>query len=1307
MVVETKAYENNPYKPESEKEEKESYNPLDIWRVNPAFKDISTYYSEVKMISFMFIIFFMIYITFILTSNVFAAIGWGITFGMFFIFAFHDNIHSLENGFMNKFRTISEINPFEHTKFYMLRKDPATIFILNKKEMFTIATRIFKLETLAENVKPNISQFLYALDESKVPYTYQVVQRPIIKMDPASSIDMKKKIEKRQVSMNSIESSQTHIYFSIYHKVKGILNDKSLSELLEGIISLSKTLKASLASNFHHTKITLLELRKQEENEENPEDYIDAREEETEQDDPINALRTIFFKEPLNISPEQEVYTKPEIKSTQSIYKLVSSASLIGYLTYSLVLLGIMPFVILAIDIALGLLILLFLWRELLFNFTYSNLKQYDIIELNPFSEVRFYCYKPLNDTLYIHVNNYLLKAIKIFNLVNAVQPSFAMPDKFFRAMSDIKSSFTYTMNTFPLTKREFVQDCSKKLNDKTKADLEGIIYDYIGDEPKTRYKHPDAEFLNWWDKRTGIWKTFLTISTSAFSLTNAEKLENFEYEFNALEDVLSMNAKTMERAFQQNFKNLYLTQLKGQMLSSGFQFECLKNKDFRLHGSHLGYVNFQGQKLAEFANLASEFRKGVETRIAAEFNTPLHIQNFIIIGSTINTEFWQTEVAAGFTLNQMKSILITNGTSEDREHLKMKMVQELVKAGISSIIFDNTGDWSKLIRSFKGTDFEDQFLHFKLGQAFNLNLIYSGMKHDAHNLEYLNYFYDAFTLAFKIQRNTLDLLKKSVQDNESLDWSSVALELKIMPDWAKNKTTNNLLNILKDFLDMNVFFSDKALEYENDIAPLDFIKTNKTVIIDLSPLRDLEQQSFATFIMLSKFVHYVNHSSDYQEKIIFIPNVDLYFDQFFIDNNNNPVNYGKIDKLLSPLLQNGFGLAFSANQIRYLHPHIFNYLNNLITFRATDSRDIALLKNTLHLQELHGAGYYSSKRNNTYQFEYLMTMRNREVIVKRDDIFQPFPVEIDNKKIFMMLPWSDENIYDYMQLQGYNLKESEHKLLARLKKTRFERDIGIYKDFIEPVKKFLNGVRSVQKIGNLSKNALKQQLKTVIYPTASKKTHNRKQIDAIRNDLLEILINHGYLIESHPNMASGKEATRTSYIVGDIFQKALDDEAKATMNRPVVIPIELSEQSEIDVPLSEKEPDLNFNESLYSQVLLDKIVDLVQDLAKINSLNKSQDYEQAIEKGKNLMNSFFAGLYKVFIEKNVSIGKDYGKLSAFVEFLAKNRKIPFTMNELREHLNKINNVLKAQLTMEEKTLEIYNFVSNFSAKLWHFMDGL
>ena len=84
--------------------------------------------------------------------------------------------------------------------------------------------------------------------------------------------------------------------------------------------------------------------------------------------------------------------------------------------------------------------------------------------------------------------------------------------------------------------------------------------------------------------------------------------------------------------------------------------------------------------------------KKGERTEIAAEFNTPLYLNNYITIGSAINTEVLETEVPFGFTREQLHNLIITNGVSEHRELLMMKIMLELIKSQNPSIIFDFSG---------------------------------------------------------------------------------------------------------------------------------------------------------------------------------------------------------------------------------------------------------------------------------------------------------------------------------------------------------------------------------------------------------------------------------------------------------------------------------------------------------------------------------------------------------------------------------------------------------------------------------------
>jgi len=206
-------------------------------------------------------------------------------------------------------------------------------------------------------------------------------------------------------------------------------------------------------------------------------------------------------------------------------------------------------------------------------------------------------------------------------------------------------------------------------------------------------------------------------------------------------------------------------------------------------------------------------------------------------------------------------------------------------------------------------------------------------------------------------------------------------------------------------------------------------------------------------------------------------------------------MNYGRIDKFLEPLRREGFGLICLANQIYYLHPNVFNYFQNIVSFRANYGGDIKVLQNQMNLQELHGTGYYTASRNNTYQIDYLMNMKENELLMKRSDIYQPFPAILDNEIIREQNPMSYNEIIKYMKGQGYDLQFSEKKILEQTKKTIFEKDLGNYSIFLEEVINFLRNLKAVDKIGNLYKSKIKEELMKVIYSKGIKITNDKRKL--------------------------------------------------------------------------------------------------------------------------------------------------------------------------------------------------------------------
>ena len=608
---------------------------------------------------------------------------------------------------------------------------------------------------------------------------------------------------------------------------------------------------------------------------------------------------------------------------------------------------------------------------------------------MNPFKDIDFYRMNELSDSIFLHINKNLLINIKMVNLKYA-SPIYhskipiCYPGKFYRALIRDKITFGYTTIAAPMSFYTFDKECYNFLNEKTKRALVRSYY---------KIKN-DLEGKNWLDMRAGMWRLILLISVFNYKYTNSLNLE----EVFSMDQELNQKLILINNTFKMNYHRFELVSLKNKSLISGFLCETLKNKFISLSGTLLNYLIFQGKALIYLIQIANEFKKGVESKIAAEFNTPLQLENFITFGNTINTEFLEEEVPAGFLRDQLDNLLIVNGMSQNREVFAMKIVAELVKANIPSLIFDFSGKWSKLINLFNDTRYENEFLHFKLGRVFNIDPIRSDIPYDKYNTDYLDYIFDSYAMVFKKDDKTMDLFKNTILRNPDLDIASLNLELKNQQNWEKTPISDTIIALFDEFTQGDFqFFNTKLTEHEYNITFKDFILEERTVIIDLSAINDYRKQIFITFIILSKIIHYIRHFDDFCEKTIIIPRIDIIFERNYLDKT---MNYGRIDKFLEPLRQEGFGLLCLANQIHYLHPNVFNYFQNFVSFRANYGGNIKVLRNRMNLQELHGTGYYTSSRKNTYQIDYLMNMKENDVLMKRSDIYQPFPAIVDNEMI-------------------------------------------------------------------------------------------------------------------------------------------------------------------------------------------------------------------------------------------------------------------------------------------------------------------
>lgn len=1208
-----------------------------IWKANPSYKDTNMTLTITRIILLSTLSIFFVCTVYLLTSDISLGLGVGVSILTIFLLTFYDKASSL----FSILQRTQHINPFKNIMFFMEHENSSTLYLSHSKDQKHTGLKIFKIKVIPENINANVDRFIKALSEYKnmVSFTYQIIQAPTLEKD----------------------SIHTNIYFCVYHTLIGTLSPHRFRKLRDTLQKLEGVLKSNFVGNFHHYQIALLS-------------GINL----------INAIRTYFFRTPTtNVSHNNAVSHKGFVITLPFLIKamVLSIISLVSFFLLSSINL---PFLaIVGITFIITLLIIFFWWRELLFVVSGRKILN-SVIPINPFFDTRFFKSQGLSDTIFAYVDDRLLVGIKMYNLALAFPPSYCTVDKFIQGIMSQKISFGYTCMGTPISYESFYKKGLDYLNEKSR-------YAVLKSNWRVQTK---LDEINWLAMRAGIWKTIFTLSASEH-----EKIDSLTQEaILNLEDRLVLKSQILYNAFNINFFNYKLIQLNRGKLISGLRCELLKNPLVSLHGTGLNYVLFQGKALIHLTEIVSELKKGITTRIASEFNSPLQLENHITLGHTINTEVLEDEMPFGFTKEQARNIIIANGTVENRDLTAMKLVSELVEVNTPSLIFDFKGNWSKIITHFKGTRFANDFLYFKLGSAFSLDPLTSDIDYDKDNISFLNYMFDAYALAFKKRERIIEIMRSTILNNPNMDMTSLNLKLISQNSWEKTPGSDVLLSLFGDFTQQDEQYLHISTAKSVDaITFQQFITTNKTVIVDLSISNDYTKQVFLVFLILSKIIHYISSADPekYTSKILVVPHIDLFFDSYWLDKYSD---YGKINKFLDPLVAKGFGLVFMANQAHYLHNNLLNYLGNILTFKATDKRDIAALSSTMNLQELNGTGYYSRSRNQTYQIRYLMSMKGNEAIVKREDIYQAFPVHIDWSDIETGERLREDEIVDYMGRQGYNLKDTEMRILDEIKKNLFQKDLGIYESFTSEVKQFLASMSTVDQVGTLYEKKLKKELKTIIYPKASKVFKEKMDIKKSRDDIFSILKKHGYLVENHPKTAGGSESIRTSYSVGVQYQKALEDEFAS--NQPYMLET-LDQEADLpfDYPTEAEEIPRKYIIQSHNlkKAIIREFSNFFFELVTAYGYMTKENYQDALKIEQDLITRYLTEVCKHY--KNVNqVSPD--ELYAFIELITAEPHLGFSSGDLKRHIDKYHTINPETNTTEQMANELYQDISYFFEKI-------
>jgi len=118
---------------------------------------------------------------------------------------------------------------------------------------------------------------------------------------------------------------------------------------------------------------------------------------------------------------------------------------------------------------------------------------------------------------------------------------------------------------------------------------------------------------------------------------------------------------------------------------------------------------------------------------------------------------------------------------------------------------------------------------------------------------------FDAYMMCFKKDERTIETFRNTILRNPDIDVSTLVLDLTTQRDWEKSSVTETLLSCLKEFTPQEASFIQNQQPQSQDAQAHEFITNDKTVKIDFSELKDFDKQCYFAFVVLSKFIHYLN----------------------------------------------------------------------------------------------------------------------------------------------------------------------------------------------------------------------------------------------------------------------------------------------------------------------------------------------------------------------------------------------------------------------------------------------------------------
>jgi hypothetical protein len=328
--------------------------------------------------------------------------------------------------------------------------------------------------------------------------------------------------------------------------------------------------------------------------------------------------------------------------------------------------------------------------------------------------------------------------------------------------------------------------------------------------------------------------------------------------------------------------------------------------------------------------------------------------------------------------------------------------------------------------------------------------------------------------------------------------------------------------------------------------------------------------------------------------------------------------------------------------------------------------------------------------------------MKQDEAVVKRLDIYQIFPVKFDLEELRGTQPLSWQEIVEYMRNLGFDLEGTEKKILRRAQTTLFESDFAGYSNLIEGTIKFLNNLQVVDKVGNMYKKKVKEELQKILHPYILKITKDKKREKDIIDEVFGILVKQQYLIENHPRRASGSESMQTSFAVGPHYQQVLKDYYESRESSLITYePVELESDRQTHIEATNV---IKINATNLKRAITEHFAPILYfEFFNIHKYIEQKKYEKALNIAKNLLRKFLYSIYNSYYSVNYAVTSV--DINNFIKFITSVEGFPFSEKELLDFISLFENITLEKNTLEQQSNDIFKSYSNLFNKFKSYIE--